>query len=319
MKKQFVKSLKLGDLINEVFYVWKKSTKNTKTGEKYLYFLLKDRTGSIGSYLWENFKKGEAINPGEFALVQGRVDEFENKLRIKITDIVEYKGKIDPEDFLPKTKRNIENMFSQLMGYIDNVKNPYLKNLLLSVFNDESIAEKFKKAPAGRKAHQAYLGGLLEHTLSILRFSEGIENEYTEIDKDLLIAGIIFHDIGKIDAYTYEKVIDHSIKGKLLTHILLGYDLVKEKIRGIKGFPENLAWLIYHMILSHHGELEYGSPVKPLFLEAEILYHLDNLDAKVFMFREATEGTDDSALWTGYHSLLKRKIFLRKKEEEVEE
>jgi len=316
MKSQFIKDLEPGTVVNDIFYVDLKREKDSKTGEKYVVFTLKDRTGTILAYLWENLAKSKDIKKGMFVWVKGTVDEYDGRIRIVLSEIERYLEKPAPEDFLSSTKHDVEEMFKELKSYMEKVKNPYLKKLLTDIFDDEEIRERFKKAPSGVKAHHAYLGGLLEHTLSLLRLAQGFKEKYPEIDEELLITGIILHDIGKIEEYEYEKVIEYSVKGRLLGHIVLGYELVREKIKNISGFPEDLAYLVYHMILSHHGEYEFGSPTVPLILEAEILHHLDNLDAKVSMFREAGERTKEKeSVWSDYHPLLKRKIFIRRDEE----
>lgn len=315
MKFQFVKDLEPGVIVNDVFYVEQKKERDTREGDRYVIFVLKDKTGTISGYLWENPEKTRHIREGNFVWVRGTVDEYAGRIRIVISEILRYEESTSPEDFLPSTKHDVEKMYEELKKYIATVKNPHLRNLLEKIFEDENIREKFKKAPSGKKAHHAYLGGLLEHTLSLLRLAQGFKAQYEEINEDLLITGIILHDIGKIEEYQYEKVIDFSVKGKLLGHIILGYEMVREKIKEIEGFPEELAYLVYHMILSHHGELEFGSPTVPLILEAEILHHLDNLDAKVAMFREAGETVKEKeAVWSDYHPLLRRKIYLGRDE-----
>jgi len=201
-------------------------------------------------------------------------------------------------------------MFADLMAFVDQIETACLKNLLHLFFNDETIAALFKKAPAAKGFHHVYIGGLLEHTLSVIRLLDKINNHYQGINRDLLITGGILHDIGKIYEYSYDSIFDYSDQGRLIGHIVIGIEMLDKKIAAIEDFPEKLAMELRHLILSHHGTQEFGSPKRPKTLEALIVHFIDDLDAKVNAFQEfIAESRDDDAAWTPFHKLFERFIY----------
>jgi 3'-5' exoribonuclease len=221
--------------------------------------------------------------------------------------------RIDPSDFLPQTSRDIEGMFKRLVKRMDSITTDYLKALIDAFFKDKEFVNKFKTAPAAKKMHHAYIGGLLEHTLSMTSLADKIAGHYSGIDRDLLIAGAILHDIGKVDEFEYQFKIDYSDKGRLLNHIVIGLKMVDEKLSEIKHFPEDQMLLLKHLIVSHHGTREFGSPEPPKTIEAVLLNYIDEIDSKVNAIRDFIASEDPDETWTSYHRLLERHFYKGKK------
>ncbi|MEO0078810.1 MAG: HD domain-containing protein, partial [candidate division WOR-3 bacterium] len=214
------------------------------------------------------------------------------------------------DDFVAASRLNRDEMLTELRGFITGVKNVHLRALLDSFFDDPRFVEQFCLVPAGARVHHAYIGGLLEHTLMMCRGARLLPEIYPEIDHDLLLTGIILHDIGKIKEYVYDIAIDHTLDGRLLGHLVMGCQMIEEKITGLVGFPEELSRLIRHIILSHHGALEFGSPKTPKFVEAFVVYALDYLDSRVAIFREMVE-KNRHVKWTDFNDYLESNVYVR--------
>ena len=315
MKATFVNLFKPGESVDDVFVVRKKQLAHKKDGEAYLTMILVDRTGSMRAVLWDNVPQfNEAFSEGDYVRVWGMVQQYRGALQLVIRKIERVDSSlVDAGDFLPATPRDTAQMMSRLVQAGRDVRNQDLAALLDAFFTDQPFMERFRIAPAAKNMHHAYLGGLLEHTLSVVRLAEAIAVHYKGIHKDLLIAGAILHDIGKVYEFSYDTCIDYSDEGRLLGHIAIGVQMVEEKLSGLGDFPHELALLLKHMILSHHGSRELGSPEPPKTLEAVILYYVDDLDAKVTGIRSFMDGQDPTAAWTSYHKILER-FFYRGKE-----
>lgn len=308
--------LKEGDMVEEVFQVKRKALNTSQNGNLYLSLRLSDRTGEIEGRLWSTGSYGEGVEEwtknlveGDFLKVKGKVITYKGQRQINIKEM-NIVHEVDIKEFLPSSKRDIEEMVKELRGYVGAINDPYLHKLLDSFLNDKEFLLLFKKAPAAKEIHHVYLGGLLEHTLEVTKLCLDCLNHFKNINRDLLITGALLHDIGKVYEFNYERFFDYSTQGRLLGHIAIGIGLIEEKIKGIKGFPEESRMLLEHLIVSHHGENEYGSPVVPKTVEALILYSMDNLNAKVncfqsFMNREGTE----EGKWTSYHRILERHLY----------
>lgn len=311
-KKLYVKDINPGDRIEETFLVVEKNMASSQKGNPYLAIKLCDTTGEIEGRVWDNavelngrFKKGDIIR------IQSRAISYRNVIQLSISDIQNVdQTLINPSDYFPSSKMDSGEMFKTLMNFVETVKTQPLKTLLEQVFSDEDIAVAFKTAPAAKGFHHSYIGGLLEHTLSVIQLLEKTSAHYSEVNRDLIIAGGMLHDIGKIRELSFSKMIDYTDEGRLIGHITLGLEIVNEKMALIEDFPEQLAMELRHIIISHHGVLEYGSPKRPKTLEALIVNFIDDLDAKVNAFQIFIENsTDNESDWTPFHRLLERFIY----------
>ncbi len=318
MKKVFVEELSAGMQVDSVFLVRDKNLATTKNGNPFLNLNLIDRTGKIAAKVWEKRddpgyveRASESFGKNDFVRVSGRVDTYMENIQLIVESIgLVVTGDVTLSDFIPTGDRNPEEMVKELMKINEDIKNPYIKKLLSAFLTDGDFMRKFKQAPAAKKLHQAYLGGLMEHTLNLVKMAEAMSEHYPHVNRDLLLCGTILHDIGKMEELDYERSFDYSDRGRLLGHIFIGARMVSEKIRGIEGFPPRLADLILHMILSHHGEFEHGSPVLPAIPEAIILHHVDNMDAKVWGFMGEVERSSDlDGNWTKYSNVYERFIY----------
>ncbi|OGQ01583.1 MAG: hypothetical protein A2Z51_11380 [Deltaproteobacteria bacterium RBG_19FT_COMBO_52_11] len=312
MEKVFVNQLKKGHAVESVFLVKEKSLTRTKTGNPYLSLHLADRTGELEGRIWENALDFDTLfAKDDFIKVRAEVDEFQGTLQLRILKLKKCEeSEVLLDDFLSKTPFNIEKMFSEIKNIASRVRQPYLQKLLEAFFTDEDFIRKFKMAPAAKGVHHVYIGGLLEHTLSVVQLTLLIGPRYKGINQDLLITSGILHDIGKVAELTFGRAFDYTDSGRLLGHIILTVEMVDEKIRALQGFPETLALSLKHNLLSHHGEYAFGSPKLPMTLEALLLHHLDDLDAKVNGFLAWIEKEKGApSRWTSYHKLFDRFIF----------
>ncbi len=311
MKKIFIKDLKSGESIKELFLVTDKVVSYKKDGNKYIVIRAADKTGTIKGVVWDNVEKiYETLCSTDYAIIAGNITEFNNSLQIIIKEVFATDNDIiDSSDFMPCAKADVELMFERLLKLIETISRPYLKDLLYLFFNDDNLKEMFKKAPAGKKMHHAYLGGLLEHSLSVGLLADKIAGHYKGIDVDLLKTGAILHDIGKIEEFEYQLFIDYSDSGRLLNHIIIGAEMISDKIRAIPDFPEKEALLLKHMIISHHGTREFGSPEPPKTIEAVLLNYLDEIDSKVVGIRDFMENKGTVSGWTPYHRMYERYFY----------
>ena len=318
MGKVFVSQFKKGQSVEGFFLAKEKTASKTKTGSLYLSLRLTDRTGEIEGRVWDKAAEfAPLFEKDDFIKVQGEVDEFQGVPQLRILRLRKAAGgEIDPADFLPKTAQDVDSLLSEIGEILKSVRNPHLCVLLESFLTDEEFVKKFKTAPAAKAMHHVYLGGLLEHTLSVLRLIRLVAPQYKDLDPDLLLSGGFLHDVGKVDELAYERSFDYTDRGRLLGHITLTAEMLDRKIQGLPDFPETLALLLKHLVLSHHGEYIFGSPKRPKTLEALLLHHLDDLDAKMNAFTSWIEKEKESpSRWTSYHKLFDRFIL---KPEEIE-
>ena len=311
MAKIFIGELKKGQGVESTFLVKEKVLTKTKSGNPYLALRLADRTGEIDGRVWDSAMDFVPLfEADDFIKVRAEVDEFQGTLQLRILRLRKcQEAEIQLDDFLPKTLRNTEEMAAELRKIASQVHHQFLRELLEAFFADEDFVKKFKRAPAAKAVHHVYLGGLLEHTLSVVQLLLLIGPRYKGINQDLLIAGGILHDIGKISELSFDRSFDFTDPGRLLGHIILTAEMVAEKIQRIPEFPEELSTLLKHIILSHHGEYAFGSPKLPQTLEALLLHHVDDLDAKVNGFLTWIEKEKgEPSRWTSYHKLFDRFI-----------
>jgi 3'-5' exoribonuclease len=318
-KTSYVKEIKAGDRIDDSFLVSEKSVAYSQKGSPYLNLRLKDRTGEVDGKVWENaLAWDKTFKKGDFVHVQARALSFKNTMQLSISAIRRVEdSETDIADYLPVSRKDRAEMFAKILGYCRKVQTPCLSALLDAFFGDQKIAELFQKAPAAKGLHHTTIGGLLEHTLSVVTLLEVVADHYEGLNKDLLITGGLLHDIGKVHEFSYDRIVDYSDSGRLLGHIVIGLEMIDERIAGIEDFPEQIAMELRHLIISHHGMLEYGSPKRPKTLEALVVHYIDDLDAKVNAFQEymKTADAEEESDWTPYHRLFGRYIYKGKKGE----
>ncbi len=319
--KMYINEIKENDHVDSLFLVKEKSSAVTKTGNTYLKLKLADRSGEIEGRIWtsvENF--AESFEKDGLVHVMGKAVSFQERLQLNITSIESVKEEeILFSDFFPMTEKDIEEMFQSLLEICQQIKDPHLVQLLQLFWEDESFVKRFKMAPASKWLHHNYLGGLLEHTLSLVQLVTKITNHYPGLNTDLLLTASIFHDLGKVDELSYHRSFDYSDEGRLLGHIILGIERVEDKISQLPDFPKELSTLLKHFLLSHHGQYIWGSPKKPMTLEAVMLHFLDDMDAKIngiqqFIKREVPEG----ARWSAYHRMFEQYFYVSPPWEQME-
>ncbi len=300
----------VGDRVERVMVVSKKIRRDF-SGGKFLLFQFSDRDGVLKGVWWEPTKEADtAIGINDVVKVGGEVTEYQGGLQLKIAWMEKLEeGEYDPSIFLPTGARDSGTVFESITDIISAIGNAHLKQLLESIFAADGFREDFLRAPAAKGWHHAWVGGLSEHVLDMALMADRTAEVYPSIDKDILMAGVLLHDIGKMEELTVTNHINYSDKGRLLGHITLGSEMLECAIREIPDFPEELGMRLKHMILSHHGNLEHGSPVRPMTVEAMLLHYLDNLDAQVRGVLTAMEKNGGEGSWTEYVKLLDRFIY----------
>ena len=311
MKNQFIDDLRAGQNLDDLFLLTEKRIAHKKDGNPYLTLTLGDRSGTIAGVVWDNVERiSAAAQVGDVVHAQGPVGEFRDRLQVVVRSLAAQPADSgDAADFLPATGRNREAMFERLVQLTSGITNPHLKALMAEFWGDPDFVTAFKTAPAAKMMHHAYIGGLLEHTLSMALLCDRIGGHYAGIDMDLLLCGAILHDIGKTRELSYRLSFDYSDEGRLLSHIVIGLEMVDARIRRVDDFPKHLADLLKHLIVSHHGSRELGSPEPPKTIEALLLNHIDEIDSKVNAIRDFMQREDGSANWTPYHRLLERHFY----------
>lgn len=310
MKQSFVSSLQDGQTVTTHFLVCEKEIRATREGKSYLRLELGDATGRVEARMWDRFDQMAAtFERDDFVKVQARVENYRNKLQLAIEKIRRAEeNEVDPADFFPHTKEDIEKMYSNLLQIVASVGDPWLRRLLESVMQDPEIVPRLKRAPAAKVMHHAFYGGLLEHVLSLCNLCRVVLGHYPEANADLLLSGAVLHDIGKLQELSYERALGYTDEGQLLGHIQIEYELVAQKIEAIAGFPPALKTLVLHMLISHHGEYEFGSPKLPMFREALLLHYLDDLDSKMGAIRLALDSDQGEGNWTAFSGALQRRL-----------
>ncbi len=312
MDQKFISEFNEGDRIISQFLVQAKQLLSTKSGKPYLSLRLQDKTGVISARLWDNaLEFYDKFKVNDIIKVDGTIEVYNNERQLVVRRLrLSQPEEIQLSDFVRQTEHDVDEMLLELRSYIEAVNNPHLKALLEAFFNDDAFVEKFKASPAARNIHHVWVGGLLEHTLSTARICEYLTTHYPVLDADLLITMAILHDIGKVKELQVTPSINYTEEGNLLGHIILGIQMVDEKLANIPDFPQNLRMLVEHMMLSHHGQSEWGSPRPPMFLEAEILHRADDLDVKVdIITRAVSEDRDSESSWTAYQRALERILY----------
>lgn len=314
MEKIFIRDFTPNQTISTTFLVKSKELRNKKTGGQFALMTLSDRTGDIVSQWWDNFEDSiDTFDRDDIVFARGQVTVYRNHLQLSIHRMRPcQEHEYDLTDYFPTTKYNVDEMFAELMAIIGEFKNEYLRRLLQSIFADERTARKFKKAPAAKTMHHPYLGGLLEHSLSLVKLCRKVGEHYDGIDVDLLQTGAVLHDFGKIDELAYERGFSYTNDGQMIGHLVMETMMVAEHIKQIPDFPDDLRRHLLHMLLAHHGKLEYGSPKLPLTPEALMLAYLDDLDSKVEAMQRLIAEPQTEGDWTRISPMFERPIYRRR-------
>ena len=313
-KTTFVENIQPGERIEAVFAATGKSVSHKKDGAPFMNLTLVDRTGSVRAIMWDLGPETLAsFDNGDYVSVTGQAGTYRDQVQITVKAIAKVpEDKVNPGDFLPVCPTDPQKLFAKLQELTATITDPFLGRLMEAFWQDQAFAQAFITAPAGKKMHHAYIGGLVEHTLSVARLVDPLARHYIKnqgVNRDLLLTGAVLHDLGKVEEFQWKAVIDYSDAGRLMGHAILGVRMLDEKISGIPDFPDETAMLLRHMIVSHHGEREFGALEPPKTLEAVILNNIDDLDAKVNGVRTFMDQEDNGEAWTGYHRLMERHFY----------
>lgn len=311
MKQFFIKDAAAHEnqVITSSFLVSAKQIKPKKTGEMFLALTLCDRTGQIDAKMWDNVNDAiDLFEQEDFVKIRGLINKYSNRFQLTIHKLRPMEeSEVDYADYLPKTSKDIDELWRTVYGYVSSFQNQSLKLLLEAFMGDPQIAEAYRQAPAAKTLHHAFIGGLLEHVVSLMKLCDCVAALYPVVNRDLLLTGAFLHDIGKIHELSYQRSFSYTTKGQLLGHMIIELEMLHEKIALVPGFPAELKLLIEHLIISHHGRYEFGSPKLPMFPEALMLHYLDDLDSKMESMRAHFEREPD-AEWTGYNGSLGRTL-----------
>lgn len=307
---KFIKDFKEGDRIFNIYLCKHKQSAVTKNGKPYENLILQDKTGTVDAKIWDPNNAGiEDFDSLDYIEVYGDVTSFQGAFQVNVKRVRKGReGEYDPADYLPVSKFPIDGMMKDLLGLIDSIENPYLRQLLQAFFvEDEEFVKIFKQSSAAKTVHHGFVGGLLQHTLAVARLCDYYCTQYPVLKRDLLLTAAIFHDIGKTKELSLFPQNDYTDDGQFLGHIVIGSEMIGEKVKQISGFPTLLASELKHCILAHHGEYEFGSPKKPAIVEAVALTFADNTDAKMETFTELLENTYETG-WLGYNRLFESNV-----------
>lgn len=318
VRKVFVNQIKDRDQLQEVFLVKDKITAMAKNGKPYLTIKLMDKSGEVEAKVWDNADEVAArFEKNDFLEISAKASVYLGKMQLVISGLRKVPAEdVILADFLPETERDIKEMEAELAAVVSTLTNSWLQQLLNSFFNDPAVMNLYRTAPAAKGMHHVYLGGLLEHSLAVASLVDAVVPLYQGLNRDLLIAGALLHDIGKVREMQFFRSFDYSDEGKLIGHISIGVEMIHERVCRIADFPPELAMQLKHLILSHHGQYEYGSPKRPKTIEATVLNYLDDLDSKINGIRThiRKEGEMQGS-WTAYHRLYDRYFYVDRGEE----
>ena len=317
MTRRYVNQLANGDAVDEDYLVVDKQLRANRQGNLYLHLDLRDKTGAVGARLWNATEAlARTFEPGDYLHVRGKTQVFQGALQVILSHIeVVDPNNVEADDFLARSTQNVGRLTARLREVLCGMSNPHLKALAECFLIDEEFLRKFTNAPAGVKNHHAYHGGLLEHVVTLLNVADRIADLYPDIDRDLWLTGIFLHDIGKIDELSYDRAFAYTDEGQLVGHLVMGVEMLRDKVERTvdltgEPFPAELLLRIKHMIVSHHGALEFGSPKLPMTLEAVALHYLDNFDAKIHaVTREIRDDPSRETSWTPFQQSLGRRLF----------
>ena len=308
---KYIEAFKEGDRIADIYLCKYKQSAVTKNGKAYENVILQDKTGTIDAKIWEPNSGGiDDFEAMDYVDIVGDVSNFQGTLQLSIKRVRRaFEGEYEPKDYLPVSEKNVDEMYRELQDILGTVRNTYLSQLLDMYFKDNEAFEKaFKFHSAAKAVHHGFVGGLLEHTLGVVKICDFYSKQYPDLNRDLLLAAAAFHDIGKMKELSTFPENDYTDDGQLLGHIYMGTELVRASIRRIPNFPKRLSGELCHCILAHHGELEFGSPKKPALIEAVALSMADNTDAKLESFKEVIKSAGDNNGWLGYNRLFESNL-----------
>lgn len=317
MPRQYVSQLANGDGVDELFLVSNKQVRANRQGNLYLHLDLRDKSGVIGARLWNvTDSQTKGFEAGDYLQVRGKVQVFQGALQLILSHIQPARTiGVDPEEFWPSSPHSVTSLMSTLKSKLMGMSNPHLRALVECFLIDEEFVAKFTQAPAGVSHHHAYHAGLLEHVVALLALSSQVTDLYPELDRDLLLTGVFLHDIGKVDELSFDRTFAYTDEGQLVGHLVIGVEMLTAKAKQVTNligepFPDELLLRLKHMILSHHGSHEFGSPKVPMTPEAIALHLLDNLDSKIHTFtREIRDDPASESRWTPFHQGLNRRLF----------
>ncbi len=307
---RYINELREGDNVSDIYLCKSKIISKTKAGKTYYSLILQDKTGNIDTKIWDLGRGIENFEQMDYVRVEGNVTSFQGSLQLNVRRLRKAaEGEYAPQDYIPVTAKDIDAMFRELTGYVNHIRNIYLRQLLVAFFGDKAFAKAFREHSAAKRVHHGFWGGLLEHTLGVVKLCDFYCTQYPILNRDLLITAALCHDIGKISEISDFPENDYTDEGQLIGHIVKGTMMVEEKIQKIPNFPVQLGNELKHCILAHHGELEFGSPKRPALIEALALNFADNTDAKLETFIEAlAEDNRQTGEWRGYNKLFESNI-----------
>jgi 3'-5' exoribonuclease len=316
-KAKFVKDIKEGEQVKDLFLVSNKAVLVSNSGKPYITLALRDRTGQVECRVWDRAEEmAKRFDRDDIVEAAGSAIQYQGRIQLKVHDVRKADEEADLADFLPVTRKGIEPLWKELQGLVWGITDPDLSRLLERIFPDPpetETARRFRQAPGGKTMHHDYIGGLLEHTVSVAVICRFLSGHYAGVDADLLTAGALLHDIGKVGELSYDGAFDYTDEGRLLGHLYMGAEWVAGECARTEGFPADKTMLLKHMILSHHGELAYGSPKRPKTLEAILLHFVENMDSKANAFLESMEELREGAAWTDYQRMFERYLYAGKK------
>jgi len=310
-EKTFIKDIREGQEVNSPFLLEGIRLGQTKSGRPYVGLRIKDRTGRIEGRVWDDAERFfEMFHDGDLAQISGLGESFQGQVQLKVTRATKLEIKdVDLALLLPSSPFDPEELFAELLDLVGTVADSHLKGLLDDILADKELMNRFKRIPAAKRFHHAYIAGLLEHTVAVTRAAAAVAKLYPALNRDLLLTGAVIHDLGKVREFDLGAGGDYTTEGRLLGHVIIGVEILEAKLAAIKNFPDDLARLLKHLVVSHHGEYHFGSPKKPKILEALALYALDDLDAKLNGIGGFIERHSQENGWTDYNRLMERYFF----------
>jgi len=306
MEHTYISDMKDGENLESTYFCSQKNLATTRQGKPYLNLTIADKTGEVVVRVFDDAKRyGESFSQGDFIYIQGRSQIFQNNMQVIARHVEKVStDDLDPAEFLPASRKDPKKMEKDIRRIIETIKDEDLKKLCEMMMEDKEIWSRFLKAPAAKGMHHNYMFGLLEHTLSMARLAEMVCGHYANTNRDMILTGVIFHDIGKIYELSFDVAIDYTDSGKLIGHINMGAMIIEKLTEKIENFPKEKKRLLQHIVLSHHGIPEFGAAKVPATVEANIIHHLDNLDAKVNAYLATAEKSPTDSAWTDKHFLL---------------